>query len=94
MSKLKRPPWTPRTRSKKPGARARGRPGVLAAAGALAANIGLGLLATPNCVESVWEAVTSWCEVREAGKDATEAAEAAADVQAEYLICLNDHKRS
>lgn len=66
----------------------------VAAVGGFAVNIGLGLLATPTCLEGVWEAVTSWCEVREAGGDAGEAAKAAKEAQAAYLACLSDHKRT
>lgn len=65
-----------------------------AAIGGFSVNIGLGLLAAPTCIEGIWDAVTSWCDVRESAETAGEEVAAAAEAQAAYLACLNDHKRT
>lgn len=62
-------------------------------AGGFAAGLAAGIATTPACLGGIWEAVTSWCDVRDSGKEAVDAAEAAADAQTAYLACLNDHKR-
>ena len=63
-------------------------------AGGFAAGLAAGLASTPACLSGIWEAATSWCDVRDSGKEAVDATAAAAEAQRAYLDCLNDHKRS
>ncbi len=67
--------------------------GTAAASGILGA-IAVGLTAGEACIDGIWDAATSWCEVRESVGDARDASGAAKDAQAAYLACLNDHKRT
>jgi hypothetical protein len=67
--------------------------GTAAGSGILGA-IAVGLTAGEACIDGIWDAATSWCEVRESIGDAGEAGQAAKDAQAAYLACLNDHKRT
>ncbi len=64
-----------------------------ASAAAFAAGIAAGIATTPACLVGIWDAATSWCDVRDSGRDAVEETAAAKDAQAAYLACLNEHKR-
>lgn len=63
------------------------------AAGGFAAGLAAGIAAAPACLATAWEAVTSWCDVRESGRSTGEAAKEASAAQTAYLACLNNHKK-
>lgn len=68
--------------------------GTAVGSGGLLGAIAVGLTAGEACIDGIWEAATSWCEVRESVGEAGDASQTAKDAQAAYLACLNDHKRT